>query len=197
MFRQCLEQTRGCMMDLWCIWWLCPHLPDSDGAMNISGVMNQICMIHSQISYLYIRIQNGGCEAVCMMKISVCWYFVVICKAYSSVVGLFVCFISTCFQSRACFCSQCRIRPEGVVIVWESKRTLCKQAGMWCCPAGHLDGFFQVSNDYSRQLSVIVKSGIKAHGHQDAVCDLIRCVYKLNISWFNVGLSAVLLHCSQ
>lgn len=59
--------------DAWCIWWLCPHLPDSDDAMNISGVMN-LNMHYSFSNICMWRVQDGGCEAVCMMEISVCVY---------------------------------------------------------------------------------------------------------------------------
>lgn len=52
-------------------------------------------------------------------------------------------------ESRACSSLRC----EDVVIVWRSPR-------MSCCPVGHLDGFFQASPDYSRQLSVIVKPAL-------------------------------------
>lgn len=77
------------------------------------------------------------------------------------------------------------LRYEDVVIVWRSKRTLCY-------PAGHLDGFFHVSPVFFQAAVSHCESWtnhMSGSEHPKTVCGLFRCVYKLNISWFDAGFS--------
>lgn len=169
--------------DAWCIWWLCPHLPDSDDAMNISGVMN-LNMHYSFSNICMWRVQDGGCEAVCMMEISVCVY------QYMS--GL----IDSHWHALRAgpVCCSCRMRSD-LKMLWLSGRGIAHCARSQGCVV-----VLRVTlMDFSRFLLIIpgsCQSLSKLMGMSKAVCDLIRCVFKLCISRFDVGLSSVLLHCS-
>lgn len=125
------------MTDLWCIWWFLSS--SSSQWWCIEYLWGYESNMHDSFSNIIIwehkmedeRRLHDGNKCLLMFRVG--------CRSFMR----FVCFIL-------------RAGP----VLRSDERRLWLSGGVHACPVGHLDGFFQASPDYSRQLSVIVKPAL-------------------------------------